>query len=114
MVLKVLGTTMRLGPGSREVGAGGLMEEDGPRGFFTGLAVADAVRTRTLWGPWTLGASVVEVETVRGVGLSLTGTGTLRGPSVDFPTVFDMVTTGLGMLPVADDSRTGGRTILVR
>ena len=42
---------MRLGPGILEVGAGGLMEDDGPRGFFTGLAMVDAVRMRILWGP---------------------------------------------------------------
>ena len=51
VVFEVLGTAMRLGPGSREVGAGGLMEDDGPRGFFTGLVVAGAARMRTLWGP---------------------------------------------------------------
>lgn len=47
----VLGTAMRLGPGSREGGAGGLMEDDGPRGFFAGLVVPEVGRTRTLWGP---------------------------------------------------------------
>ena len=51
VVFEVLGTAMRLGPGSREVEAGGLMEDDGPRGFFTGLVVAGAARMRTLWGP---------------------------------------------------------------
>jgi hypothetical protein len=48
---KVLETAIRLGPGSREVEAGGLVEDDGPRGFFTGLVVPETVRTRTLWGP---------------------------------------------------------------
>ena len=61
---------MRLGPGSREAGAGGLIEEDGPRGFLTGFAVPDAVRTRTLWGPWVLCTGMADVETVRGIGLS--------------------------------------------
>ena len=61
---------MRLGPGSRDVGAGGLMEDDGPSGFFTGLVEPGAVRTRILWGPWIFDA-VVEVVTGRGAGLSL-------------------------------------------
>ena len=48
IVFEVLGTAMRLGPGSRELGAGGFMEEDRPRGFFTGFVVADVVWIRTL------------------------------------------------------------------
>lgn len=68
--LKVLGTAIRLGPGSREVGAGGLMEDDGPRGFFAELVVPDTFRTRTLWGPWDLGAGMADVETCTGPGLS--------------------------------------------
>jgi hypothetical protein len=62
---------MRLGPGSREVGAGGLMEDDRPRGFFVGFVVVDVVWTRTLWGPRIFDADMVDVGTVRGVGLSL-------------------------------------------
>lgn len=47
---KVLGTAIRLGPGSREIEAGGLMDDDEPRGFFTGLVAPDTAR-RILWGP---------------------------------------------------------------
>ena len=70
IVFEVLGTAIRLGPGSREVGAGGLMEDDRPRGFFVGLVVADVVLMRTLWGPWVFDAGMVDVETIREVGLS--------------------------------------------
>jgi len=49
--LEVLGMAMRLGPGSREVGTGGLMEDDGPRGLFAELVVPEVARTRTLCGP---------------------------------------------------------------
>ena len=62
---------MRLGPGSREFGAGGLTEDDRPRGFFIGLVVADVVWMRTLWGPWIFDAGMVDAEAIREAGLSL-------------------------------------------
>jgi len=71
VVFEVLGTAMRLGPGSRELGTGGLMEDDRPRGFFIGLVVADVVWTRTLWGPWIFDSGIVDVEAIREAGLSL-------------------------------------------
>lgn len=46
------------------------MEDDRPRGFFVGLVVADVVLMRTLWGPWVFDAGMVDVETIREVGLS--------------------------------------------
>lgn len=113
-IFEVLGTAMRLGPGSREAGAGGLTEEDGPNGFFAGLVVVDAVRVRTLWGPrvFGAGAGAIDVGAVRS-GLSLASTRTLRGPHVDFPTIFGTATTGLERLPIVDGWREGGRTMLV-
>lgn len=62
---------MRLGPGSRELGAGGLMEDDRPRGFFIGFVMVDVVCTRTLWGPRIFDAGMVDVEAIRETGLSL-------------------------------------------
>lgn len=93
---------MRLGPGSRETGAGGLMEEDKPRGVLMGLATPDTGGRRTLWGPRVFVVRMVDVESDRGAGLSLAWTRTLRGPSIDFPVVFVVATAGLIWLSVAD------------
>lgn len=94
---------MRLGPGSREVEADGLMEDEKPRGFFAGLVVPGTAPRRTLWGPWVFCAGMVDVETGLEACSSLAWTRTLRGPSVDFPAVLTMGTTGLGRLPIVAD-----------